>query len=137
MTHETAAAQTAQFWELVQRAQKLALSAQSTALAKAAGQEFSIVDANSAGAASMKAFAEFAQHPMELAAFQQTVWLDATNAWLDAWKGNGPAVADRRFRDKTWDADPMSRGLRDAHLASRRGRRQASRVPAERIQGSI
>ena len=117
MSQESAAAQAAQFWELMQRAQKLALSAQSTAFAKAAGQEFSVVDANSAGAAAMKAFAEFAQHPMELAAFQQTVWLDATKAWVDAWTGESPAVADKRFRDKTWEEDPISRGLRDAHLA--------------------
>ena len=117
MSQELAAAQAAQFWELMQRAQKLALSAQSTAFAKAAGQEFSVVDANSAGAAAMKAFAEFAQHPMELAAFQQTVWLDATKAWVDAWTGESPAVADKRFRDKTWEEDPISRGLRDAHLA--------------------
>ena len=117
MSQESVAAQAAQFWELLQRAQKLALSAQSTAFAKAAGQEFSVVDANSAGAAAMKAFAEFAQHPMELAAFQQTVWLDATKAWVDAWTGESPAVADKRFRDKTWEEDPISRGLRDAHLA--------------------
>ena len=117
MSQESAAAQAAQFWELMQRAQTLALSAQSTAFAKAAGQEFSVVDANSAGAAAMKAFAEFAQHPMELAAFQQTVWLDATKAWVDAWTGESPAVADKRFRDKTWEEDPISRGLRDAHLA--------------------
>ena len=82
MSQESATAQAIQFWELMQRAQKLALSAQSTAFAKAAGQEFSVVDANSAGAAAMKALAEFAQHPMELAAFQQNVWLDATKAWV-------------------------------------------------------
>ena len=117
MSQELVAAQAAQFWELLQRAQTLALSAQSKAFATAAGQEFSVVDANAAGAAAMKAFAEFAQHPMELAAFQQTVWLDAMKAWVDAWTGDSPAVADKRFRDKTWEADPISRGLRDAHLA--------------------
>ena len=51
MPFETAAALTVQFVELLQRAQKLALNAQSTALAKAAGQEFSIVDANAGGMA--------------------------------------------------------------------------------------
>ena len=65
----------------------------------------------------MKAVTEFAQHPMELAAFQQAVWLDATKAWVDAWTGESPAVADKRFRDKTWEEDPISRGLRDTHLA--------------------
>ena len=65
----------------------------------------------------MKAFAEFAQHPVELAAFQQTVWRDATKAWVDAWSGESAAVADKRFRDKAWEEDPISRGLRDAHLA--------------------
>jgi poly[(R)-3-hydroxyalkanoate] polymerase subunit PhaC len=117
MSQESVATQAAQFWELLQRAQTLALSAQATAFAKAAGQEFSVVDATSVGAAAMKAFAEFAQHPMELAAFQQTVWLDATKAWVDAWAGESPAVADKRFRDKTWEEDPISRGLRDGHLA--------------------
>ncbi|MBA3324818.1 MAG: class I poly(R)-hydroxyalkanoic acid synthase, partial [Rhodobacteraceae bacterium] len=117
MSQESATAQAIQFWELMQRAQKVALSAQSTAFAKAAGQEFSIVDANSAGAAVMKAFAEFAQHPTELAAFQEAAWLDATKAWIEAWSGAGHAVADKRFRDKTWEGDPISRGLRDAHLA--------------------
>ena len=68
MSIEIAAAQTIQFWELLQRAQKLALSTQSTVLAKASGQEFSIVDANATGAACMKAFAELAQHPIQLAA---------------------------------------------------------------------
>jgi polyhydroxyalkanoate synthase len=117
MSQESATAQAIQFWELMQRAQKLALSAQSKAFAKAAGQEFSVVDANSAGAAAMKALAEFAQHPLELAAFQQNVWLDATKAWVEAWTGESTAVADKRFRDRTWEEDPISRGLRDAHLA--------------------
>jgi polyhydroxyalkanoate synthase subunit PhaC len=124
MSQESISAQAAQFWELLQRAQNLALSAQSTAVARAAGTEFSIVDASSAGAAAMKALAEFAQHPMKLATFQQTVWLDATKAWMDAWTGERPAVADRRFRDKTWEADPVSRGLRDAHLALERAVQQ-------------
>jgi polyhydroxyalkanoate synthase len=117
MSIEIAAAQTMKFWELLQRAQKLALSTQSTVLAKASGQEFSIVDANATGAACMKAIAELAQHPMELAAFQQAAWLSLTKAWVDAWTGNSPAVTDRRFRDPLWDEDPVSRGLRDAHLA--------------------
>jgi polyhydroxyalkanoate synthase len=65
----------------------------------------------------MKAFAELVQHPMPLAAFQQAAWLSLTKAWVDAWTGNSPAVTDRRFRDPLWDEDPVSRGLRDAHLA--------------------
>jgi polyhydroxyalkanoate synthase len=117
MSIEIAAAQTIQFWELLQRAQNLALNAQSAVLAKASGKEFSIVDANATGAACMKALAELAQHPMELAAFQQAAWLNVTKAWTDAWTGNSPAVTDRRFRDPSWDEDPVSRGLRDAHLA--------------------
>lgn len=117
MSFEKAAAQTIQFWELMQRAQKLALGAQST-WSKASGQEFSIVDANSAGAAVMKVFAEFAQNPIELATFQQAAWFDAMKAWSDAWSGEGPAgAADRRFRDPAWSDDPVGRGLRDAHLA--------------------
>lgn len=117
MSFDKVAAQTVRFWELMQRAQRLALDAQSTALAKASGQEFSIADTSAAGTALMHAFAEFAQHPQELAAFQQNVWLDATKAWMDAWTGDGSAGADRRFRDPAWNDDPISRGLRDAHLA--------------------
>src|SRR4029077_9798179 len=91
MSIEIAAAQTIQFWELLQRAHKLALSTQSTVLAKASGQEFSIVDANATGAACMKAFVELAQHPIQLAAFQQVAWLNVTKAWIDTWTGNSPA----------------------------------------------
>ncbi len=65
----------------------------------------------------MKAFVEFAQHPMELAAFQEAAWRDTTKAWIDAWSGAGHKVADKRFRDKSWEDDPISRCLRDAHLA--------------------
>lgn len=117
MSQDPGAAQTAQFWELIQRAQKLALTAQSAAMAKATGQDFSIVDASSGGAAMMQAFAQFAQHPMELAKFQQSVLQNATKAWVDAWTGASQAAPDKRFRDRTWDEDPVSRGLRDSHLA--------------------
>ena len=106
ISQDLAAAQAAQFWERLQRAQTVALRAQSKAFATAAVQEFRSL--STAGVAAMKAFAEFAQHPMELAAFQQTVWLDAMKAWVDAWSGESPAVADKRFRDKTWEADPIS-----------------------------
>ena len=67
-------------------------------------------------AAAMKAFAEFAQHPVELAAFQQTVWLDATKAWVDAWAARAPPWPTSVSRQDL-EEDPISRGLRDAHLA--------------------
>ena len=117
MSQNTGTAQTAQVWELVQRAQKLALKAQSAALAKATGQDFSLVDAGSGGAAMVQALTAFSQHPMEVAKFQQAVWQNTTKAWMDAWSGANPAPADKRFRDKTWEEDPVSRGLRDSHLA--------------------
>jgi len=104
-------------WELVLRAQRIALRAQTASLARTSGRDFSIVDAKSVSEAFLKAGADLAERPMAIAAAQQEAWTGATRAWIDAFSGERRPTKDRRFRDKRWDEDPMSRGLRDAYLA--------------------
>ena len=95
-----------------------------------------MVDVNSAAAAAMKSLAEFAQHPMELAAFQQTVWLDATKAWVAAWTGESPAVADKRFRDKTWEEDPIAAACA-TRISPLKGRSASYSAPCPRGRRTI
>jgi polyhydroxyalkanoate synthase len=108
-------------WALSTRAGTLALRVQAHALAKATGEEFSVVDAGSVSGAFLKAWSDLARQPQAVMAFQQAAMRGMTNAWLNAWGLEGatapPPSRDRRFRDPSWDADPVSRGLRDAHLA--------------------
>ncbi len=104
-------------FELIARAQRLALRAQTAALARASGQDFSIVDTRSVSSAFAKAGAELAERPMAIAQAQAEAWTGAARAWIDAFAGVEKPSKDRRFRDKRWDEDPVSRGLRDAYLA--------------------
>ncbi|MQX37042.1 PHA/PHB synthase family protein [Roseospira navarrensis] len=121
MTQEISTDQWARYGALVQRAQRLFARAQERAAAKATGGEFSIVDLKSVNTAFMKAWADLAQRPADLVAFQQNAWLKVSQAWWTAWTApppeKDPAARDRRFRDPGWTADPFSRALRDAHLA--------------------
>ena len=118
MLSTAATAQITRFWSLMQRAQQLGASAQATAVAKATGQDFSIVDASSLGTAYAHALAELAQRPLDLLAYQQDLWHGVASAWMNAWSGGeGARSKDRRFRDPRWSDNPANRGLRDAHLA--------------------
>ena len=103
--------------QLTQRAQDLALKAQSTAAAKATGKDFSLVDMQTVSTAYLKSMVELSQHPAEVFARSQQAWIGAAQAWANAWTGRSTEVRDRRFRDSDWDADPVSRGLRDSFLA--------------------
>ncbi|MFO1106129.1 MAG: class I poly(R)-hydroxyalkanoic acid synthase [Amaricoccus sp.] len=104
-------------WSLTQRAQKIGTELGAATAAKATGQDFSIVDAQSVGKAYLHALQELAQRPWQVAAYQQSLWFDVARAWADAWKGPGESSGDRRFRDPKWQEDPTSRALRDGHLA--------------------
>ena len=104
-------------WNLTLRAKTLGTNVATATAAKATGKDFSIVDAQSVGAAYARAMQELAQRPWKVAAYQQSLWFDVVKAWTDAWSGGRGASDDRRFRDPKWDEDPTSRGLRDAHLA--------------------
>ena len=118
MLSTAATTQITRFWSLMQRAQQLGVSAQATAVAKATGQDFSIVDASSLGTAYAHALAALAQRPLDLLAYQQDLWHGVASAWMNAWSGGeGARVKDRRFRDPQWNDNPANRGLRDAHLA--------------------
>lgn len=109
--------QTAEFVELIDRARDLTVRRQANAVAKATGQEFSVVDAKTVANAYARVGLEMASNPWAMMEFQISLWKDSTRAWTDAWSGKGEDSTDRRFRDGRWNTDPLSRALRDVHLA--------------------
>ena len=111
------AEQTTEFVDLMQRAQSLAQRSSANAMAKATGQEFSVLDAGTIAQAYTRAGMQLASDPFAMAQFQLGLWSDSAKAWLKAWSNGDEASGDRRFRDGRWSADPVSRGLRDLHLA--------------------
>ena len=111
------AEQTTEFVDLMQRAQNLAQRSSANAMAKATGQEFSVLDAGTIAQAYTRAGMQLASDPFAMAQFQMGLWSDSAKAWLKAWSNGGEDSGDRRFRDGRWSADPVSRGLRDLHLA--------------------
>ena len=118
MDQNQIAEQTTEFVDLMQRAQGLATRASANAAAKASGQEFSVLDAGTIAQAYARAGMQLARDPFALTRFQMGLMSDATKAWLNAWSGSpAETAADRRFRDDLWNSDPVSRGLRDVHLA--------------------
>jgi polyhydroxyalkanoate synthase len=114
---ETLARHGAEFLELMTRLQAVMQRAQETASAKISGADFSIVDYRSVVEAYLRALPAIWERPMESLEYMQRFWLDWGKAWQNAWTGEGAKVADKRFRDRRWDADPVTRGLRDSHLA--------------------
>ena len=111
------ARQSAEFVDLMTRLQAVLARAQQTASAKVTGEDFSIVDIRSVAEAYLRALPTFFERPFEAIEQAQHFWLDWAKAWQAAWTGEGGKVADKRFRDRRWDADPVTRGLRDGHLA--------------------
>lgn len=114
---ETTVAFIRDYAALLQRAAALSAQTQTSAAARASGSEFSVSDLATVQEAFLKSSVELLHRPDRLFAFQAQFWTNATQAWMDAWAGVEHRVSDRRFRDRTWDADPVSRGLRDAYLA--------------------
>ena len=117
MDTERIKAQGAEWLDLVTRTQAIARQSQQQALAKATGNEFSVVDLKTVLEAYLKSWPELMQNPIQATEYVQRFWLDWAKAWHDAWTGPGSGSKDKRFRDKRWDADPYARGLRDSHLA--------------------
>ena len=102
---------------LMERAQAAINRANQQAVAKATGDEFSVVDLATVTEAYLKSLPALMQDPLAVADYMQTYWRDMSRAWLNAWTGSSPASKDKRFRDRMWDADPYVRGVRDSHLA--------------------
>ena len=134
MLQESAAAQAAQFWELMQRAQKLAVSAQSTAFAKAAGQDFrSLMPTRPAQPPS---------RPLPSSRSIPWNWPRSSNRLARRDESLGRCL-DRRKRSRGRQAlsrQDLGGGPdepRPARCASRcrRGGRQASRLPAQGVEG--
>ena len=117
MDRSKIAEQTAEFASLMQRAQELAQRSSASALAKATGNEFSVLDSGTVAQAYARVGMKLAQNPFALAQFQIDLWSNSAKAWAGAWTGEGEDSKDRRFRDGRWASDPVSRGLRDVHLA--------------------
>ena len=117
MEQTTIADQTAEFMALMQKAWNLGLRGQGNAVARAMGKDFSAVDFATVAKAYARAGMELASDPWAMLDFQMNLWKDGTRAWTAAWQGQGADSKDRRFRDARWNADPVSRGLRDVHLA--------------------
>ncbi|WP_255006088.1 hypothetical protein [Roseovarius sp. M141] len=117
MDQSEIAEQTAEFASLMQRAQGLAQRSSASALAKATGRDFTVLDSGTVAQAYARAGMKLAQNPFALAQFQVDLWADSAKAWAGAWVGEGHDSKDRRFRDGRWNSNPVSRGLRDVHLA--------------------
>ncbi|MFV2054031.1 PHA/PHB synthase family protein [Aliiroseovarius sp. YM-037] len=106
-----------EYWSLMQRAQGLFLRAATTTAGKVTGGEFSVVDSASVMAAYAKVGMELMTKPADLMAIQQAAISKMTNIWMAGLTGTGTEVKDRRFKDGSWDADPIGRMCRDVHLA--------------------
>lgn len=102
---------------LIHRAATLAVKLQSKKLGSATESDFSVSDIGTIQKAFLSSAIELAHRPDRIFAFQAELWMNATQAWVDAWSGTRRDVSDRRFRGRAWDADPITRGLRDSQIA--------------------
>lgn len=114
------AGQGAEFLNLMNRLQTVVQKAGTNAAEKAAGEEFSIVDLRSVTEAYFRALPHFMDQPVAAAEQMQRFWFDWMRAWQGAWSGESAPVGDKRFKDRRWNRDPVTRGLRDSHLALER-----------------
>ncbi|SNT40084.1 PHA/PHB synthase family protein [Tropicimonas sediminicola] len=110
-------AQTQEWLDLMARLQAVTQRSQEQAVAKAVGNEFSVVDSRSVMEAYLRSFNEMLQNPVETVGYAQRMWMDWAQAWQNAWTPGTDAPRDKRFRDRRWQNDPYTRGMRDAHLA--------------------
>ena len=108
---------TGEWMELLKRAQMAIQKSSASATAKAQGEEFSIVDMTQVVEAYVKALPTLMEDPVKASAQMADMWFGWAKAWQDAWTGKSGESKDKRFRDRRWDKDPISRGLRDSHIA--------------------
>ncbi|SFT90366.1 PHA/PHB synthase family protein [Sedimentitalea nanhaiensis] len=106
-----------EYWSLMQRAQGLFSRAATSTAAKVSGGDFSIVDSTSVAAAYAKVGMAMATRPADLMALQQSAFGKMANIWMAGWTGTASKIKDRRFRDDSWNTDPIARVCRDVHLA--------------------
>lgn len=112
--------QSAEFVGLMIRLQTILKRAQEAAAEKATGKEFSVVDLRSIGEAYFRMLPRFFDQPLAVVEQTQRLWFDWMKAWQSAWSGESDTVSDKRFRDRRWNRDPITRGLRDSHIALER-----------------
>lgn len=103
--------------DLLGRAQSAMRRAGQLSVDKAMGDEYALVDFTSVMNAYMAALPHLMSDPVRAMQCIQSYWANWASAWQGAWTGSSPGTADKRFRDKTWDEDPVLRGLKDSHIA--------------------
>lgn len=113
-------AQGTEFLDLMIRLQAVIKRAQDTASEKINGEEFSIVDLKSVADAYFRAVPKLMENPFDVIERSQRFWLDWGKAWTEAWTAEPSKSTDKRFRDRRWERDPITRGLRDSHIALER-----------------
>ena len=96
MDRSKIAEQTAEFASLMQRAQELAQRSSASALAKATGNEFSVLDSGTVAQAYARVGMKLAQNPFALAQFQIDLWSNSAKAWAGAWTGEGEDSKDHQ-----------------------------------------
>jgi len=117
MDIERMSEQTTEWMGLMKRAQLAMQKSSETAAAKATGDEFSIVDMAQVVEAYVKMWPSLFDDPVRASEQLSDMWFGWAKAWADAWNGKSADSKDKRFRDRRWNNDPMSRGLRDSHIA--------------------
>lgn len=111
-------AQTERLARLTSRTMMATTQMQEHAVKQATGSEYSLMD----GATLAKAYGTFwtdmLSDPKKLLDIQTTLGTEMFTAWQSL-LGQSPQepVKDRRFRDKSWSDDPISRSYRDVFLA--------------------
>lgn len=105
---------------LMQRAAVATAQLQSKSLAKASGEEYSLMDSATLAQAYANVWAKMLADPHKLFATQLRISNSLMSGWLAALSGGGDdetATTDRRFKDPNWAKDPISRAYRDIYLA--------------------
>ena len=117
MDIEKVKSQSQEWADLLGRAQTAMMRAGQLSVDKAVGEEYSLVDFTSVMNAYLTALPQLIADPVRTMQSVQTYWMNWANAWQEAWSGEKPGAQDKRFRDKTWDEEPVLRGLKDSHIA--------------------
>lgn len=103
--------------DLGKRAVQLAARSTERGLAKATGEEFSIVDTISPAKAFAKTWTALLQQPGALIDFQHSFALRMMQVWASLGTQNTVSTNDRRFRGEGWETEPVARVLKELHLA--------------------
>jgi len=102
---------------LAQRSLSAASKMQARSVAQATGSEYQLMDAATLAKAYGNVWARAMTHPHDLWQAQLKASTDLSKVWTSILMPQDAPVKDRRFKDKSWSEDPVSRTYRDAFLA--------------------